>query len=61
MPSEVICSEAENLKEFCYQMHAGVNSLTPMSYQDRISPYNINTIINQICDENKEKYQFRDN
>ena len=44
MPSEVICSEAENLKEFCYQMHARVNSLTPMSNQDRISPYNINTI-----------------
>ena len=44
MPSEVICSEAENLKEFGYQMHTGVNPLTPMSNQDRISPYNINTI-----------------
>ena len=37
--------------------------LTPMSDQERISPYNINTIsiqyqynINQINDENKEKY-----
>ena len=28
-----------------------------MSDQDRISPYNIN----QISDENKEKYQFGDN
>ena len=36
-----------------------VNPLTPMSDQDRISPYNIN--INQISDENKEKYHFRDN
>ena len=43
MPSEVILSEAENL-EFCYQMHTGVNPLTPMSNQDRIFPYNINTI-----------------
>ena len=44
------------------------NPLTPMSDQDRISPYNINTIsiqyqynINQINDENEEKYQFGDN
>ena len=28
-----------------------------MSDQDRISPYNIN----QISDENKEKFQFGDN
>ena len=28
-----------------------------MSNQDRISPYNIN----QTSDENKEKYQFKDN
>ena len=33
-----------------------VNPLTPASDQDRISPYNIN----QISDENKEKYQFQD-
>ena len=33
------------------------NPLTPISDQDRISPYNIN----QIGDENKEKYQFGDN
>ena len=30
-----------------------------MSDQDRISPYNINTIT-RISDENKEKYQFGD-
>ena len=36
---------------------ASHNPLTPMSDQDRISPYNIN----QISDENKEKYQFGDN
>ena len=36
--------------------------LTSMSDQDRISPYNINNYdINQISDENKEKYQFGDN
>ena len=34
-----------------------LNPLTPMSDQDRISPYNIN----QIRDETKEKYQFGDN
>ena len=33
-----------------------LKTLTPMSDQDRISPYNI-----QISDENKEKYQFGDN
>ena len=33
------------------------NPLTPISDQDRISPYNIN----QMSDENKEKYQFGDN
>ena len=32
-----------------------------MSDQDRISPYNVNKNINQIGDENKEKYQFGDN
>ena len=41
------------------------NPLTPMSDQDRISPYNINTISIQyqpeVSDENKEKYQFGDN
>ena len=42
-------------------MHAGVNPLTPMSNQDRISPYNIRYNINQISSENKEKYQFGDN
>ena len=32
-----------------------------MSDQDRISPYDIKYSINQIRDENKEKYQFGDN
>ena len=35
---------------------SNVNPLTPMSDQDRISPYNIN----QKSDENKYKYQFGD-
>ena len=34
----------------------GFKPLTPMSDQDRISPY-----VNQTSDENKEKYQFGDN
>ena len=34
-----------------------LNPLTPMSNRIKISPYNIN----QISDENKEKYQFEDN
>ena len=33
-----------------------VNPLTPMSNQDRISPYNIK----QTSDENKEKYKLGD-
>ena len=33
--------------------------LTPTSDQDRISPCQYN--INQISDENKEKYQFEEN
>ena len=35
-----------------------INPLIPISDQDRISPYNIH--INQISDENKEKYPFED-
>ena len=35
----------------------GINPLTPMSDQDRIAPYQY---INQACDENEEKYQFKD-
>ena len=35
-----------------------LNPLTPMSNQDRISPYNMNEISTLISDENKEKYQF---
>ena len=34
-----------------------VKPLTPVSDQERIFPYNIN----QIGDENKDKYQFGDN
>ena len=37
------------------------NPLTPISDQDRISPYYYHYNINQISDENKEKYQFGDN
>ena len=38
------------------------NLSTPMSDQDRISPYNMKyNYINQITDENREKYQFEDN
>ena len=33
-----------------------LNLFTPMSDQGRVSPYNIN----QISDENKERYQFGD-
>ena len=33
--------------------------LTPISDQGRISPYNINTIL-QTSDENKEKYKLKD-
>ena len=40
-------------------LHVDVNPLTPMSDQDRIFPDNIN--INQISNENKEKYQYGDN
>ena len=32
-----------------------------MSDQDRISPHNMKYNINQITDENREKYQFEDN
>ena len=35
-----------------------INPVAPMGDQDRVSPYNINTILNS---ENKEKYQFGDN
>ena len=34
--------------------------LTPLSDQDRISPYNINTYIKQTSNENIEKYQLGD-
>ena len=35
--------------------------LTPMSEQDRVSPYNINTMSTRSSGENKEKYQFGNN
>ena len=35
--------------------------LTPMSDQDKISPYNIQYAINHQSDENKKKFQFGDN
>ena len=37
------------------------NPFTPMRNQDRISPYNCQYNINQISDENQEKYKFGDN
>ena len=38
------------------------NPLTPMSDQNRISPFNINTIsTRQVMKNNLEKYQFGDN
>ena len=50
-----------NLFFFIWAITKGckLNPLTPMSDQDRISPYNIN--INQIGDENEEKYEFGNN
>ena len=38
-----------------------LNPLTPMSDQDRISPYRIAIQYQPDSDENKEKYQFGDN
>ena len=40
---------------------AYINPWIPMSDQDRIFRYNINKKINQIAEENKDKYQFGDN
>ena len=37
-----------------------LNTLTPMSDQDRISPYNINTKIKKSSDENLEEYRLGD-
>ena len=45
------------IKYFRLKFLLWFNPLTPMSDQDRISPYNINTI---SSDENKEKYQSGD-
>ena len=33
------------------------NPLNTMSDQDRISPYNIKTVLRQTSDEKKEKFQ----
>ena len=38
-----------------------INPLTSMSDQDRISPYNTNTISTRLVKENKEKHQIGDN
>ena len=38
-----------------------LNLSTPMSDQDRISPYSMKYNIKQVTDENREKYQFEDN
>ena len=40
----------------CRQTLQLINPLTPMSDRGRISPHNIN----QISDEDKEKYKFGD-
>ena len=45
------------IKYFRLKFLLQFNPLTPMSDQERISPYNINTI---SSDENKEKYQLGD-
>ena len=45
------------IKYFRLKFLLQFNPLIPMSDQDRISPYNINTI---SSDENKEKYQLGD-
>ena len=45
------------IKHFRLKFLLQFNPLTPMSDQERISPYNINTI---SSDENKEKYQLGD-
>ena len=37
-----------------------INPFTPTSDQDRISPYNINTISSRQGDENREEYQSWD-
>ena len=46
----------QKLKGFPYQLANPINPLTPMSDQDRFSPYNIK----QTSDEKKEKYQLGD-
>ena len=45
------------IKHFRLKFLLQFNPLTPMNDQDRIYPYNINTI---LSDENKEKYQLGD-
>ena len=37
------------------------NPVTSMSDQDKIFPFQYQYHVNQISDENKEKYQFEDN
>ena len=43
------------IKNLSVHTFHGIIFITPISDQNRISPYNIK----QISDENKEKYQFR--
>ena len=45
----------------CLKLSTTFNPITPMSDQDRIFPYNINTTLTRQSDENKEKYKFGDN
>ena len=55
----IISPQVNIVKESYFITHSPLttlNPLAPMSDQDRLSPYNINT-----SDENKESYQFGDN
>ena len=55
----IISPQVNIVKESYFITHSlltTLNPLAPMSDQDRLSPYNINT-----SDENKESYQFGDN
>ena len=55
----IISPQVNIVKESYFITHSlltTLNPLAPMSDQDSLSPYNINT-----SDENKESYQFGDN
>ena len=51
-------SRTKFLRGFSFWRGPVNTPLTPLSNQDRISPYNIKYIIKQISDGNKEKYQL---